>query len=397
MEKNLYSQKKYIYFFIIILLLVISIAIKIFADLIYYDLLSYPSWSIFRHILFFGVFLLLVFQFSVNKYKNKYTFDELKKIILFLSLVLCISLINSVIGNDFTTKTLAQLYFIGSPAIMAILIVDSFSIDEIDTFFKVLFLAVATIYIYYKISDLTNINNYLLIDFWNSYSPFESSAFSGYFYGFMVYFSMTKTNKKNIWSFLGIIFVFLTFKRINVIVSFIFLLSGHLIKSEKKFSKLSKYIMITIFTILPVFTYYIMKPDILFNIARKLGFEDTKGLMMGRDNFFYLLKSYHYKSYGLGSMDVTLNNLTGHGFELDGLRIYMELGIIGCLIMASFFWNITERYFINGIIVFIFFINYLTSAQLVDNYSLLFMFITIFINNKINKERENDFHYNECL
>lgn len=364
----------------------LSIIIKISADLEYYETLSYPSWTIFRHITFFLSMILLGILFFMTKKKQVYGKKLLYIYIIFIGLIFTLSIFYSARTGKFSNNTISHIYFLLGPYLYVFFLNNLISEKEIDKFVNTTFLLCVCLYLNYRSDRLLVLNNYFQINFWNSYSPFESSAFSGYFYGFMVYYTL-KTKKIG-WSILSILMVVLTFKRINVLLSILFLIFGLMVSVEKKIPKIIRHSMVLLFTILPMISYYIMRTDKIVDVAYNLGFQDTKGFLMGRDYFFNLLIGLDFESYGLGSADDTLRRLTGHGFELDGLRIFMELGFIGVLAFAITFWTLTKDNLTNIFIMFVFFLNYLSSAQLTDNYVLLFMFLTMSL---INRTKYIDF------
>jgi len=384
--------------FLSLSLFFLSIPIKISADFNYYNSGVYPSYSIFRHIFMLVSFILITFNYMNKKVKGTNGKKLFTNMISLITIFMTLSLFLIVKNEDFAESTISSFYFVIVPILFSYFLINSVEMKKIDFYFKTFFCIISLMYIIDKFSVFMNIENIFRINFFESYSPFESSAYSGYFYGFMIYLCIVQKDK--VFGFLSVLMVFLTFKRINTLVAIPIYVIACRFKMNKK---VSKYIIngITImFILLPIFEYRILiDSEALRNIAQMLGFYDSKGLVMGRDYFVELLVNNNFESLGFGSIGSFFDSLVGKkGIELDLVQIYIELGIIGISSISITFWQGINRDILSVIILFVFFINMLTSYQLTDSYALFFNTITLYYlqTGKVNfNESKSD--YNSSL
>lgn len=360
---------------VIPILFVLSIFIKIQADLYFYSNYYYPTWSNIRHILF-SLILFLLFILYIGISERKKWIKPMLIMLFFSLLYLAISIVLVIIQKQTFIRAFEVTFMRTIPILISYFFVNVYSKREINIFMRTLFLILSFKYIIDYYSLLLTPENWRQINFFQSYSPFESSAMSGYFYGFVLYFCLFDTN--NLFKVYSFIMNFLVFKRINVLFSILLFLLGRYIPEEKKIKNSTKWFLIALFTILPIAEYNLILGEGLNTVIKIFPQFDLQGLLMGRDWFLRTIVNSNYQSYGLGSLGVELYKLLlKTGLELDGVQMYMELGIIGTFGISYTWWNFTERYFKNVIIVLLFMINYLTSAQLGDSYAVFFNTLTI--------------------
>lgn len=359
------------------ILLFISILVKINADSYYYSNAIYPSWSSMRHILvvvIIGISFIVYIGLPVD---NRGKWKKPMTIALgFAISYLVISVFMAVRLNKSFTRAIEMSFLQTSSIILAFFFINIFSKKEISRLMRAIFILLTVQYIISHLDLLLVPQNFLEISFFDSYSPFESSQFSGYIYGMLIYFTMFDENKFFIYA--SFIMNFLVFKRINVLVSIFLVIFGRKISYEKNISNSLKWFVIILFTILPIIQYHAMLGSGIDFILQIFPSFDVQGLLMGRDWFLNTLLNSNYESYGLGSSGTELYSLLTHtGIELDGIVMYLEMGLYG-LFGASFtWWNFTEMKLKNFVIILIFMVNYLTSSQLIDTYAVFFNLITV--------------------
>lgn len=369
-------------------LFLITIPIKVQADLFYYSNGIYPSFAIYRHI-FYLVALIFFAMAYINVKKDKSGFVIIKNMSILSLIVLFQSFFLSILQGKLPLITIKNLYFMFSPVLLAYFVVNILDEKRIARMLKITFIFVIIQYIHLKLPIILTPSSFLEIDFMRSYSPFESSAFSGYFYGFMVYFTLV--SKSRTFSILSVLFNILIFKRLNVIFSIIFLMYSIFEIGSKKVNPLIRKGLIIFFIIFPVVEYFVViNPYHLNLIAQKIGFENVHGLVMGRDVFINTVLNSGYESWGFGSMGERLNLLLGKkGIEFDSVQIFIELGLIGCTVFPYFLWKSTTLNIAGITLMLVLFINISTSHQLTESYTILFNFLTIFLlNKKMHMERE---------
>lgn len=362
-----------------IFFLFLSIIIKMEADNFFYENIYYPSWSIFRHIFFAASLVLMGYVFFKFAPKKLLFFREFVILSVLSIIVILTSMLYILHNGGNITISLKYIYFMYSAGIYAFLILNTLSKSEITKTIKHIFIITIILYFTNTYDKFLDFTNFTKISFMQSNSPFESSAFSGYFYGFMVFFTLAKEERK--WSILAVIMNILAFKRINVVFSILFFVISFSKKGYHRVPKIVIYLLIGIFSILPLIQFRLMTPSNLAILSNFFGFENVHDFLMGRDRFFYAVMNSGYKPAGFGSATSRLQSITGNGMEMDGLSTYMEIGLFGSFIFSLSFWKIAGRNFRNVLLMFIFFLNFMTSSQIIDTYALFLQFITItFIN-----------------
>jgi len=352
-----------------------SAAVKVQADNIYNQTFSYPWWSIGRHILFGISLLLMLFTFFLKQANSAVFIREFRQLTLMTIMVISISIFLLIVNGGSFSYLFKSIYFMYSAFLYGFLLLNLYSKEEIEKFVMWFFFLVVLLYLIEYYPKLITIENYTEINFFDSYSPFESSAFSAYFYGCMMFFTLATNNKKL--SFISAIFNLLSFKRINVIFSIVFFVISLTNWGYFRVKKWLIYFFVILFAVIPIFEYKLMTPSVIDKVALYLGFTDVHGLLMGRDNYFFTVINSNYQAEGFSSATRRLQLITGHGMEMDGLSTYMEMGVLGTLSFSLGFWKFSGQLFRNVFVMFVFFLNYLTSSQLGDAYSLLLLFLTI--------------------
>lgn len=360
---------------VLFILFIISIMIKIQADLFFYENSFYPSWSVVRHIMFVVIICLAFLIYIGVSNRGKWSKPAAVATVIYL-LFLGASVVMAINANQPFNRALEVTFMSLSPIILTYFFVNIYSKKEINSFMRTTFIFLTIQYIFSKYDVLISFDSWLQIDFFQSFSPFESSAMSGYFYGFLIYFTLFDYNR--FFVITSFVLNFLVFKRVNVLFSIILVLLGNKNFSDKKISISTKWFLIIAFTLLPILEYYMLTGAGINKILEIFPKFDMQGLLMGRNWFLSTVLNNGYKSYGLGSFGTELYNLLMRmGLELDGVQMYLELGILGVFGTSYMWWNFTERNLKNVIIVFLFMLNYLTSAQLGDSFAVFFNTLTM--------------------
>ena len=361
----------------ILLMFLISIAVKINADLFYYSNGYYPFWSSIRHVLFAALIVFSLLIYLGLPVDNRGKWERPMLIAIGFSLLyIFVSIILAVNQNRPFIRAFEMSYMQTSSIVLVYCFINIYTKKELSFLMRTTFCILTFQYILSNFNLLITPQNFLEIRFFDSYSPFESSLFSGYIYGLFIYFTLFDENKFFVYS--SFIVNFLVFKRINVLVSVVLLLFGNKISYKEKSKNFTKWILIIIFTFLPILAYEFMIGTGVNFILELFPQFDVQGLFMGRDWFLKTLLNSNYESYGLGSAGVEISSLLRvSGLELDGITMYLELGFLGVFGVSYTWWNFTESNKKNIIIVLIFMINYLTSWQLADTYAVFFNVITM--------------------
>lgn len=394
LNNKIYKDKKNIFTYILsmsgFILFLLSIPIKSAADSYYYLNGTYPSYSILRHVLF--TMSILFFGLAFFNIKKRYKFgNKIMYGMLFLVfLIMIISFFQAFKMQVIPIYTMKSIYFFVSPIILSYFIINVLEGNILDKGMKIAFILIAIQYIYSRWNIFLTFSSFLEINFFDSFSPFESSTYAGYFYGFMIYFLLCSKSKK--FGIMAFIFNFLVFKRINIIFSVFFLALFWKKEEIRKINvpKIVLNVLVCLFSIIPIIEYNIItSQEKLYKLALYLGFTDTKGLVMGRDYFINSIVNSGFKSSGFGSTGILLEQILGKkGIEMDAIQIYLELGILGCFLFAFFLWKSIPNNVSAILVMFLFYINICTAYQITESYTVFFTFLVLFIIEKEYREEQ---------
>lgn len=273
----------------------------------------------------FLVLALLVMAFyikkSITSYKQLKFFSEICYFSLAVFIIAIISIIFATLQHKFNIITINALIKLMFPIIVAFILINFYSIDELKLSMKISFVITFVGYLIFDIGfrGLT-LNDITSISFVESYSPFESHYFSPQSMAFCCFFMYFRENR---WiTFLSCVFVFMTYKRLMIVAMLILFIIPKIFNPDYK---VKKYINIVIILIFVILSY------VLLNML-KLGDINILGisldqLTMGRSYFYRLLMETGYTSYGLNTSVLAL----GRDLEMDLIKLLLEVGILGLL------------------------------------------------------------------
>jgi len=191
------------------------------------------------------------------------------------------------------------------------------------------------------------------ISFYDSYSPYESSAFSGVSFSLAAFFCYFRKNK--LWLILSALFCLLTFKRVFIVFLPILFVVGIFGKFSEGRPKKSTFVWCAAITaVVAIGYFYILLPGnntFFETILSKYFNLDVYQFTMGRDTQLYALLNMGFQSYGYMSSLMWSPSYV----EMEFCRIYLELGFLGVIAFSLYFWTISrnDRYalfFMSGLI-----------------------------------------------
>ncbi len=312
----------------------------------------------------------------------------LENLFIFL-IVICvlvfISLIQIIINGNPSFITIKELVIFLYPMFFSVGIFSFLRISEVQFMMKTSFLIYIILYSSKYWALIINPMTYLNINLFESFSPLENSFFATGMDGFFIFFIMT--SKSKVFKILSAIFNFMVFKRISVIFIPIFFLA-RLKFADSDFFKRKVWIFGVIFTFLTVLTMFIvMKPQFLSYLAATFPTLNIQYLFMGRNRMFELLLSKGFRSSGLG----TTQNVLGKIFENDGLKLLMEVGVVGLISVIIGIWKITKNNILSVIIVSYISLTFVNATVLFGSPSPFLMF-PVYLTLLVIQQRSNINH-----
>lgn len=281
-------------------LLIVSIIVKIQADLFFYQYKFYPSWSIMRHIIFVVIIILAALLYL--GVPDRHYWKKPTLIAVGISLIyLLVSIIMAISANEEFSRSIEITFMRVSPIILTYFFINIYSKKELSNIVRLTFILLTFQYFISKMDVLLEPESWLQINFIQSYSPFESSAMSGYFYGFLIYFTLFEYKRSYV--FFSFIMNFLVFKRINVLFSIFLVIFGNKIPNKKEIRNFTKWVLIILFTVLPVLEYHMLRGSGLNKFLELFSELNVQNLLMGRDWFLNTYLAVDMKVTGWGLLE----------------------------------------------------------------------------------------------
>lgn len=312
---------------------------------------------------------------------------EYKGLFITVCIIICYSLIRSLMTVKFTFRTVQELIFLIFPMIYGYFVINTWKYEDVN---KALKLGLIISFLFYIISlkmSLSEVWEALLnADFNTSYSKLESFTYCGLALSFCVYFCFF--DDKKIYKILSVLFVIMTFKRIFIIMAIIlFILSKTRIKN-KKVSNNCLYCMTIVLFVFAIFYYIIMQPQNVSKIEQKYNINVRQLTMTRNDRMRWLVNS-QYESYGFGSSTEFMYNRFFGALEMDLPKMIIELGYLPVLIFIYNYLKFSRRsYYTFGFMVLMI-LNLTVSSGLTGTFAWCILFITISIISEVIKDGEN--------
>lgn len=363
-------MKKNIFMFINVLLFITIYAFRSFTDAIYVSKGIDSNLLVnVKYILLILAIVLLIFQMKFNKKERVFKKETLNIGFVIIGLIF-ISLFMFLINNKIYSSFFEMIFKLLIPIVYVYLFLNIMDFKKIYICmcFALVFSFIGYI-IEIGIENFT-IDNLLSINFFDSYSPFESDFSSGTSIAMCAFFMYYRKNKPFV--ILSLLFALLTFKRSAVLFAILLLFLPKIIDVNKSISK--KWIrlaQILFIIITPIYLWLLLpeQSQIFFNIFG----ETQKIFTMGRSDFLNELLSRSFHSSGYGS----IINILGRSLEMDLVSIYLETTIIGLIIFVVGYWNCSGEKIYTVIYMLFQFINLLTSHSLANSFNWILIFIAI--------------------
>lgn len=363
-------MKKNIFMFINVLLFITIYAFRSFTDAIYVSKGIDSNLLVnVKYILLILAIVLLIFQMKFNKKERVFKKETLNIGFVIIGLIF-ISLFMFLINNKIYSSFFEMIFKLLIPIVYVYLFLNIMDFKKIYICmcFALVFSFIGYI-IEIGIENFT-IDNLLSINFFDSYSPFESDFSSGTSIAMCAFFMYYRKNKPFV--ILSLLFALLTFKRSAVLFAILLLFLPKIIDVNKSISK--KWIrlaQILFIIITPIYLWLLLpeQSQIFFNIFG----ETQKIFTMGRSDFLNELLSRSFHSSGYGS----IINILGRSLEMDLVSIYLETTITGLIIFVVGYWNCSGEKIYTVIYMLFQFINLLTSHSLANSFNWILIFIAI--------------------
>lgn len=321
--------------------------------------------------LLLGIFISFIIIRKKKEYKRRIIFRKETRYVAEVVIAFgVISLIAMTVRGNVTSQTLLELMYMGLAGAYAYGILNTLSFKDILQCMKVLLVFAIIAYIIEVGTGNFTIANLLLSNFKESYSPFESDYSASISMILCTFFAYYRKEKK--WFWLSFVFCIATFKRLNIVFALFFLVYPLIFDPNKKVRK-------EVITCCKLF--FIVSTVVLcslYQLQQSSAFEKIFNVSMtqfsmGRNLMLQKLVSMGFKSYGYGS---SLDFL-GYSIEMDFVKIFLELGIIGLTIIIWRFYDISGTNMFCFLVMTENMLNCLTSHSLSSAFNWGLRFIVI--------------------
>lgn len=267
---------------------------------------------------------------------------ELKAFGLFFILLTVLSLAYQLVsgfGNDYLFEGLFALSY---PMLFAFAVVNLFSAKQVyNTMVAVLVVLFAAYMIEMSSAGGISMAGLSTIDFMQSYSPYESSAFSCIAFSLAAFFCYFNGNK--VWTMLAVAFSVLTFKRVYLVFAPVLLVVGLMNELPTRPTKGRTVVVAAVITIVVSVIYYVVLTPGFKSTADAI-FGDILGadsyqLTMGRNEQLNYLLFRGFESSGYCSTRMWCPDW----LEMELPRIFMELGVLGLALFSFYLWYVARK------------------------------------------------------
>lgn len=326
--------------------------------------------------------------FKWNKTKNSLFKKEYKKIGIFIIVLTIYSLIRTLGTFYFSFRPIQEIFFLVAPLIYCYFLINTLTKDEIYNNMKWGFIIS---FIFYIISLGMNFNSIIAslfsASFINSTSNLESSIYCGYSLAFCAFFNYFDKNK--ILKYLSLLFVFMTFKRLFIVMSIVFYILSHTkLKNKPVPPKTILFIFFSLI-IFSVVYYNCMIPSNVTIIENRFNIDISK-LTSTRSDRLEALVNSNYKSYGFGSSTEYMYKYFYGALEMDIIKIFVELGFLPAILLIYSYINLSKQKYYSLIFMSFLILNLIFSSALTGTISWILFLLTILSIQTNIKENEND-------
>jgi hypothetical protein len=301
--------------------------------------------------------------------------QEYKGLFGFVVVVTVYSLARSILAFHFSFRTIQELLFLFLPMLYGYFVINTWIREDVDNAFK---LGIIISFLCYLISLRRGLSQIVLAllasSFGNSYSELESFTFCGLAVAFCLYFCYY--NKSKFFMFMSIFFVFMTFKRLFIIISIVLLVLAQFKLREKPVGRGPLRFVIVCMFIFAVTYYFVMQPDVVQKIENTYAVSVSKLTTTRSDRLRWLLNS-EFSSYGFGSSTEFLYNRFSVALEMDAVKIIVELGFMPLYLFVRSYLKFSAANVYTFLFMVIMILNLTVSSGLTGAFAWSIIFISI--------------------
>lgn len=285
------------------------------------------------------------------------------------------SIIMMFITGNVSSVVFFELFKFVMPIVLAYSVLNALDGETFYNCMVVILIVSIAGYLYTLAQNGVSVSDFQNADYSTSDSATESSSFSGISLVLTFYFAFFR--KRKIWLVLATVFCILTFKRLAIVFAVAAFAISFLIprimnrRVSKNFVTLLKILTIAA---VAIWAWMLLPAQQSWFIN---AFHQTPQMFtMGRSDTFRYLLSSGFQSYGFGSANETISEVFRMPFEMDLIKIALELTPLVMVLFVWLYWDVAGTTLWGIFIIGFFMLNMITSDSLTSNFCLTLAYIT---------------------
>ncbi|MCZ4538313.1 hypothetical protein O4159_23235 [Gordonia terrae] len=230
-----------------------------------------------------------------------------------------------------TWTATGQVFYILAPALIALCVVNTASVKQLD-FYVLILLARYALYFVLAFSADLSLSNVWAISWSSSSSPFESS----FAHDLLIIEAYFVFRNRKVLAVISAGMTMLSLKRASFLLAPALVVCSRWLRSEKPASRRYLYALAVIGVASPFMVMYAYSPGFVEYVSDRFGI-DMNTLTTGRLEIYQVVTGILPETTGFGSLNQMLLSFVDSQFGTqwnsllhnDTLRVYLEVGIIG--------------------------------------------------------------------
>lgn len=307
--------------------------------------------------------------------KRQYMKSEFYGFIPFSLVIFMYSIYKSFMASHFSFRSVQELLFLVFPMIYAYLAINNWSKK---TIIKNVRLGLIITFFFYLFSLNMSLKQvYVSIvssNFGESYSELESFTYCGMALAFFVFFCYYNDSK--LFLSVSALFVFMTFKRLLILIAIVMYIISHFEICNKKVSR--KIVLFTSCIVIAagIGYYFITLPSSVSIIESRYGVDFSQFTMTRSDRLRWLLAS-NWTSYGFGSSTEFMYEMFDGALEMDFTKLILELGFVPAAVFVYQYLYFSKMRLFTFVFMILMLFNHIFASGLTSTFSWSLYFITI--------------------
>lgn len=300
---------------------------------------------------------------------------EFSWLLLAFSFFTTISLVEMLATGNLSTYVFNELFKLGMPILFSYLALNALDFRQIVFCMKwILFVSIVGYLIEVSLAGVTLSDALNTIDFSTSYSQLESSYSAGTSIMLCLFFCYYRKNK--VCMLFSFIFCIAVFKRLALVFALIAIVLPLFVDMRKPVSEKTVGMVTALFFGATALYTWLLLPEQNWLFIEYLG-QDQYDFSMGRSmTMNYLLES-GFTSEGFGSSNEVIKAVFGMPFEMDFIKVAIELTPIATALLIFVFVRISSRNRWCMFMAVYLLLNMITSDSLNSNFSLALFYMSI--------------------